>query len=91
MAGIQHLPARTLHGITVYIVANTLNGQPLPFLTPGGKRSWPLHLKGAAVFGGQQVGNITKIELTGLPQPPTEWTLTLEGDVTDTITQSLLY
>ena len=52
------------------IVANTLNGQPLPLLTPAGKRSWPLHLKGAAVFGGQQVGNITRIELTGLPKPP---------------------
>ena len=70
------------------IVANTLNGQPLPLLTSAGKRSWPLHLKGEAVFGGQQVGNITSIQLTGLPQPPTEWTLTLEGDVTDTITQS---
>ena len=71
-----------------YIVANTLNGQPLPYLTPGGKLSWPLHLKGAAVFGGQQVGNITRIELTGLPTPPTEWTLSLQGEVTDTITQS---
>ena len=71
-----------------YIVANTLNGQPLTYLTPGGKLSWPLHLKGEAVFGGQQVGNITSIQLTGLPQPPTEWILTLEGDVTDTITQS---
>ena len=70
------------------LVVNTLNGTPLPLLTPAGKRSWPLHLKGAAVFGGQQVGNITKIELTGLPQPPTEWKLTLEGDVTDIITQS---
>jgi PKD repeat protein len=71
-----------------YIVANTLNGQALPRNLTNGKLSWPLHLKGAAVFGGQQVGNITKIELTGLPQPPTEWTLTLQGDVTDTITQS---
>jgi PKD repeat protein len=71
-----------------YIIANTLNGQPLARNTTSGKLSWPLHLKGAAVFGGQQVGNITSIQLTGLPQPPTEWTLTLEGDVTDTITQS---
>ena len=61
------------------LVVNTLNGQPLPTNLTSGKLSWPLHLKGAAVFGGQQVGNITKIELTGLPQPPTEWTLTLEG------------
>jgi len=71
-----------------YIVANTLNGQPLPTNLTSGKLSWPLHLKGPAVFGGQQVGNITKIELTGLPQPPTEWKLTLEGDVIDTIKQS---
>ncbi len=71
-----------------YIVANTLNGQPLPANLASGKLSWPLHLKGAAVFGGQQVGNITSIELTGLPEPATGWTLTLEGDVTDTITQS---
>jgi PKD repeat protein/DMSO/TMAO reductase YedYZ molybdopterin-dependent catalytic subunit len=71
-----------------YIVANTLNGQPLPRNLTSGKLSWPLHLKGAAVFGGQLVGNITKIELTGMPQPLTEWTLSLQGDVTDTITQS---
>jgi PKD repeat protein len=71
-----------------YLVANTFNGQPLPRNLTNGKLSWPLHLKGAGVFGGQQVGNITKIELTGLPLPPTEWTLTLQGDVTDTITQS---
>ncbi len=51
-----------------YIVANTLNGQPLPELTGSGKASWPLHLKGQAVKGNQQVGNIVKIELVDLPQ-----------------------
>jgi len=71
-----------------YIVANTLNGEPLPVNLTSGKLSWPLHLKGSAVFGGQQVGNITSIELTGLPQPSEGWTLTLEGDVTDVITQN---
>ncbi len=70
-----------------YIVANTLNGEPLPMQTEGGKGCWPLHLKGSAVFGGQQVGNIVRIELTGLPQPPTGWTLEMIGDVGDTITQ----
>jgi PKD repeat protein len=70
-----------------YIVANKLNGTDLPLLTPGGKLSWPLHLKGSAVFGGQQVGNITSIELTGMPQPSQGWTLTLEGDVVDLISQ----
>jgi len=71
-----------------YIVANTLNGQLLPRNTTSDKLSWPLHMKGAAVFGGQQVGNITRIELTGLPQPTTDWTLTMQGEVTDTITKS---
>ena len=70
-----------------YIVANKLNGTDLPLLTSGGKLSWPLHLKGSAVFGGQQVGNITMIELTGMPQPPQGWTLIMEGDVVDVISQ----
>ncbi|MDD1683994.1 MAG: hypothetical protein LUO98_09195, partial [Methanoregula sp.] len=71
-----------------YIVANNLNGSALPVNLTSGKLSWPLHLKGAAVFGGQQVGNITRIELSGLPQPSEGWTLSLQGDVTDVISQS---
>lgn len=71
-----------------FIVANTLNGTPLPLTTPGGKPSWPLHLKGSKVFGGQQVGGISAIELVGLPEPPSGWTLTMEGAITDIITQS---
>jgi DMSO/TMAO reductase YedYZ molybdopterin-dependent catalytic subunit len=71
-----------------YIVANTLNGEPLPLQTEGGKDCWPLYLKGSAVFGGQQVGNIKRIELSGLPQPPVGWTLEMIGDVGDTITQA---
>jgi DMSO/TMAO reductase YedYZ molybdopterin-dependent catalytic subunit len=70
-----------------YIVANTLNGEPLPLQTDSGKPCWPLHLKGSAVFGGQQVGGIVRIELSGLPQPSEGWTLELVGDVGDTITQ----
>ncbi|MGI6575593.1 MAG: S-layer homology domain-containing protein [bacterium] len=70
-----------------YIVANTLNGEPLPLKTEGGKGCWPLHLKGAAVFGGQQVGNIVRIELTNLPGPKAGWILELSGKVGDTITQ----
>jgi DMSO/TMAO reductase YedYZ molybdopterin-dependent catalytic subunit len=70
-----------------YIVANTLNGKPLPSETPGGKGCWPLHLKGSAVFGGQQVGNIVRIELTSLPKPAAGWTLEMVGQVEDTITQ----
>ncbi|MDD3652580.1 MAG: hypothetical protein PHO01_00090 [Desulfotomaculaceae bacterium] len=70
-----------------YIVANTLNGEPLPLQTEGGKGCWPLHLKGSAIFGGQQVGNIVRIELSDLPEPTAGWTLELIGDVGDTITQ----
>lgn len=70
-----------------YIVANTLNGEPLPVLTETEKPCWPLYLKGSAVFGGQQVGNIVRIELTGLPEPSEGWTLELVGDIGDTITQ----
>ena len=32
-----------------YIVANKVNGTDLPLLTPGGKLSWPLHLKGSRI------------------------------------------
>ncbi len=70
-----------------FIVANTLNGGPLPIQTDSGKPCWPLHLKGPAVLSGDQVGNIARIELTGLPQPQEGWTLELLGDVGDTITQ----
>ena len=49
-----------------YIIANTLNGEPLPQETAAGKGCWPSHLKGSEVFGGRQVGNIVRIELTGL-------------------------
>ncbi len=70
-----------------YLVVNTLNGTALPTTTPGGKPCWPLMLKGSSVFGGQQVGGINEIELVGLPQPAAGWTLTMEGDVTDVITQ----
>ncbi|OPX86461.1 MAG: Endo-1,4-beta-xylanase A precursor [Pelotomaculum sp. PtaB.Bin104] len=70
-----------------YIIANTLNGEPLPLKTESGKDCWPLYLKGSAVFGGQQVGNIVRIELSGLPGPSEGWTLEMLGEVGDTITQ----
>ncbi|MGI6413027.1 MAG: hypothetical protein ACOXZ5_05130 [Syntrophomonadaceae bacterium] len=70
-----------------YIVANTLNGEPLPLKTESGKDCWPLQLKGSAISGGQQVGNIVRIELSGLPEPPAGWTLEMIGDIGDTITQ----
>ncbi|MGI6452338.1 MAG: hemoblobin-interacting domain-containing protein [Syntrophomonadaceae bacterium] len=70
-----------------YIVANTLNGETLPLKTESGKDCWPLQLKGSAISGGQQVGNIVRIELSGLPEPPAGWILEMIGDIGDTITQ----
>lgn len=71
-----------------YIVANTLNGEPLPLMTESGKDCWPLYLKGSAISGGQQVGNIVRIELSGLPETPAGWTLEMIGEVGDIITQA---
>ncbi len=71
-----------------YIVANTFNGEALPMLNDSGKPSWPLHLKGSEVFGGQQVGNIVRIELTSLPEPSEGWKLELAGDIGDTVSQA---
>jgi len=71
-----------------YIVANTLNGTALPLEKPNStKLCFPLQMIGPAVSSGQLVGNITSIELVGLPEPSEGWTLTMEGDVVDVITQ----
>ncbi len=69
-----------------WIVANALNGTPLP-VEINGKKSWPLHLKGPEVFSGNQIGSIVKIEILNIPIPPSEWSLRIVGDVTDTITK----
>ncbi len=71
-----------------YIVANTLNGEPLPLYKPNStKLCFPLQMIGPAVSSGKLVGNIKSIELVGLPEPPAGWTLRMEGDVVDIITQ----
>ena len=69
-----------------WIVANELNGEPLP-IEINGKKSWPLHLKGPEVFSGNQIGSIVKIEIINIPIPPSEWNLKIVGDVTDTISK----
>ena len=69
-----------------WIVANELNGEPLP-IEINGKKSWPLHLKGPEVFSGNQIGSIVKIEMINIPIPPSEWNLKIVGDVTDTISK----
>ncbi len=55
--------------------------------TSSGKPSWPLHLKGSEVLTGEQIGEIAQITLTSLPEPSEGWTLSMLGDVGDTITQ----
>ncbi|MCQ1538122.1 hypothetical protein FTO68_03830 [Methanocalculus taiwanensis] len=71
------------------IVANTLNGEPLP-ATIGEKEKpcFPLQMIGSDVSSGQKVGNVVKIELIGLPEPQTEWAISLDGAFKRTFTQS---
>jgi len=70
------------------IVANMLNGEPLPAtIGDSDKPCWPLQLVGSDVSSGQKIGNIVEIELVGLPEPPTGWTITLAGAFNRTITQ----
>ncbi len=72
-----------------YILANTLNGSALPLLKPNStKPCFPLQLIGPAVTSGKLIGNVTTIELVGIPEPSEGWTLTMEGDIVDTITQA---
>ncbi len=71
------------------IVANKLNGEPLP-ATIGEKNKpcFPLQLVGSDVASGQKIGNIVKIELIGLPEPETEWSVLLDGAFKRTLTQT---
>ena len=69
-----------------WIIANELNGEPLP-IEINGKKSWPLHLKGPEVFSGNLIGSIVKIEMLNIPVPSSEWNLKIVGDVTDTISK----
>ncbi len=44
-----------------WIVADTLNGTPLPKQI-GGKNNWPLKIVGTGLSGSKKVGNITQIQ-----------------------------
>ncbi len=71
------------------IVANTLNGEPLPdVIGEKEKPCWPLQMVGADVTSGQKVGNVVEIELVGLPEPSDGWTITLNGKFSRTLTQA---
>ncbi len=67
-----------------YIVANSLNGEPLDYLCL-------LKLVGSAVFGGNKIGNITEIDLVELITPPPatgSYNLNLIGKITDVLSQA---
>jgi len=70
------------------IVANTLNGDPLP-MTIGEKKKpcWPLQMIGPAVSSGQKVGSVATIELVGLPESSGDWEITLAGAFNRTVSQ----
>ncbi len=71
-----------------YIVANLLNGQPLPeFRINTTKPCYPLQMIGVNISAGKLVGSIKEIELVGLPTPSKGWTLHMDGEITDTISQ----
>ena len=53
-----------------FIVADSLNGVPLPKLD-GTKKVWPLKIVGSAPTSGQKVGNISQITLSDFVTPPT--------------------
>ena len=71
------------------IVANTLNGTPLPE-TIGEKNNvcWPLRMVGSDVSAGQLVGGVATIELVGLPEPSEGWEITLAGAFNRTVSQA---
>ena len=50
-----------------FIVANTMNGAPLP--TDGSHPPYPLRLVGTGATGGNSVGNIVEIQLTDFQTP----------------------
>ncbi len=67
----SHLVARN----DKIIIANELNGEPLP------ESDAPLRIVGDGLTGSQRVRNIVKIELTELPDESEipDWSLTLDG------------
>jgi PKD repeat protein len=52
-----------------FIVADSLNGAPLPKLD-GTKKVWPLKIVGSVPTSGQKVGNISQIVLSDFVTPP---------------------
>ncbi|WP_220682253.1 PGF-pre-PGF domain-containing protein [Methanofollis formosanus] len=84
-----NIPSADMARNSGFIVANTLNGEPLPeTIGEKNKPCWPLQIKGSAADAGQLVGAIATIELVGLPGPDEGWTLKVCGAVNDTVTQA---
>ncbi len=65
------------------IVANNLDGQPLP------EGEWPLRIVGDWLPGNMKVGQVVNISLEGL-QPVPDWELTLVGTETVTVSSETL-
>ncbi len=63
-----------------YIVADTLNGAPLPKVD-GTKNVWPLKIVGSAPTSGQKVGNISQITLSDFVAPPESPAAAFTSDV----------
>ncbi len=63
-----------------YIVADTLNGAPLPKVD-GTKNVWPLKIVGSAPTSGQKVGNISQITLIDFVTPPESPAAAFTSDV----------
>jgi PKD repeat protein len=71
----------TLKRNDVWIVADLLNGTPLPKQISG-KNVWSLKVVGTGLTGKQKVGNVTDITLTDFHQPPAPTVDVLfDGDV----------
>ena len=72
-----------------YIMANSLNSTELP-RTIGEKEKpcYPLRMVGNDVGAGQLIGAIESVELIGLPEPSKGWSISVNGVISDKISQA---
>ncbi|UUX93062.1 hypothetical protein [Methanoplanus endosymbiosus] len=72
-----------------YIMANSLNSTDLP-QTIGEKEKpcYPLRMVGDDVGAGQLIGAIVSVELIGLPEPVEGWSISVNGVISDKISQA---
>jgi hypothetical protein len=72
-----------------YIMANSLNSSDLP-QTIGEKEKpcYPLRMVGNNVGAGQLIGAVVSVELIGLPEPAEGWSISVNGVISDKISQA---